>query len=348
MTHTGLFTIRLAGPDDYSAAIALVRAVFLATIAKDQSEAEVSRCLADLTPAVLALRAAQGQPTWVALAGNEVIGMLHRRDATHLALLFVVPAWQRRGVGRALLAEAERCGRLVTVRASVTALAAYERYGFAATGPLQTQSGLRYLPMKRVQDIVPEQDLSEYLAASAEIDFHHPAVAGLARTLHRASVPDTAHACFDWVRDRIEHCGDFQREAVPCSASETLAAGTGFCFAKSHLLVALLRANGIAAGFGYQRLTWEGPTPPYCLHGFAAVWLHGHGWYRCDPRGNTLPGVDCHFTPDREHLAFPIAHPGECTYPDIHAQPLPELIALLRECESVTQYRQRPIDLVPC
>jgi len=36
---------------------------------------------------------------------------------------------------------------------------------------------------------------------------------------------------------------------VTCKASDVLIYGTGYCYAKSHLLAALLRANAIPAGF---------------------------------------------------------------------------------------------------
>ncbi|SMC28544.1 Transglutaminase-like superfamily protein [Andreprevotia lacus DSM 23236] len=188
--------------------------------------------------------------------------------------------------------------------------------------------------------------LAPYLAASEVIDFHHPAVAALARELAADDVLTTARQCFDWVRDHIDHCIDFGRDEVPCTASQALAAGTGFCFAKSHLLVALWRANGIPGGFGYQRLTFDGPLPPHCLHGFAVAHLPGYGWYRCDPRGNK-PGISCIFDPPHEQLAFPIQYPGEYTSQTIHAEPLPELVAHLGQVGSVARYRQQPFDFHP-
>ncbi|WP_035055854.1 transglutaminase-like domain-containing protein [Andreprevotia chitinilytica] len=196
------------------------------------------------------------------------------------------------------------------------------------------------------------QDLTPFLAESDIVNFSQPEVAALAKTLRRASPEATARACFDWVRDSIQHCVDFQREEVTVSAAEVLQIGTGFCYAKSHLLVALCRANGIPAGFGYQRLTFDGPTPPYCLHGFAAVWLEGFGWYRCDARGNRAAtaerlGIDCQFDPPRENLAFPIEYPGECTYPNIWPEPLPELIQQLQAMTRVAEYYANPIDVVP-
>lgn len=55
-----------------------------------------------------------------------------------------------------------------------------------------------------------------------------------------------AKACFEWVRDEIHHSYDYQMSPVTCRASDVLQHKTGYCYyAKSHLLVALLRANEI-------------------------------------------------------------------------------------------------------
>jgi transglutaminase-like putative cysteine protease len=71
---------------------------------------------------------------------------------------------------------------------------------------------------------------------------------------------------------------------VTCSASQVLLHGTGFCYAKGHLLAALLRANAIPVGSCYQRLRIDGTGPPFCLHGFNSVHLPAIGWYRIDAR----------------------------------------------------------------
>src|SRR5688500_9499937 len=82
-------------------------------------------------------------------------------------------------------------------------------------------------------------DLAPYLAETPVVDFTHPEVSSLARRLAegKPDVTEVAKACFEWVRDSIEHCVDYQRDALTCSASEVLREGTGFCYAKSHLLV---------------------------------------------------------------------------------------------------------------
>jgi arginase family enzyme len=183
----------------------------------------------------------------------------------------------------------------------------------------------------------------DYLAASEVIDFHHPDVAALARTLAADTPEATARRCFEWVRDRIQHSIDFKRDEVSVSASEALALGTGLCIAKSHLLVALLRANGILSGLCYQRLTLRDAGSPFCTHCLVAVWLEEGGWYRCDARGNKAT-IRCEFTPGRENLAFPVVTEGECLYPQVWAQPWPDLVRRMRALPSIAAYCATPID----
>jgi len=97
---------------------------------------------------------------------------------------------------------------------------------------------------------------------------------------------------------------------ITCKASDVLAYGTGYFYAKSHLLAALLRANSIPAGLCYQRLSIFENGPPYSLHGLNAIYLKNIGWYRADARGNK-EGVDAQFTPPREKLAFPITESND-------------------------------------
>jgi transglutaminase-like putative cysteine protease len=178
-------------------------------------------------------------------------------------------------------------------------------------------------------------DRNKYLAATDIVDWIHPDVRALASRLAR---DENDHArisrrCFEWVRDEIQHCMDFDRAEVTCEASDVLAHRTGFCYAKSHLLAALLRANGIPAGFCYQRLSVDGTGPPFCLHGLNAVWLTEFGWYRIDARGNK-PGVTAEFTPPLERLAFSTQIAGESDVPGIFAEPLPEVVQSLRQYDN--------------
>lgn len=169
-----------------------------------------------------------------------------------------------------------------------------------------------------------------FLVGSEWIDHEHPEVAGLARRLAEPGGGDLAVArrCFEWVRDEVLHSSDHQTNPVTCRASDALRHRTGYCFAKSHLLAALLRANGIRAGLAYQRLALDEQGSAHTLHGLVAVWIPGHGWHRVDARGDK-PGVECRFDPPVERLPFRPQALGEADLPGVHTEPWPEVVASL-------------------
>jgi transglutaminase-like putative cysteine protease len=173
--------------------------------------------------------------------------------------------------------------------------------------------------------------LSGFLGSSDIVDWSHPDIMTCAGqiALGQTTAEQIAQACFEWVRDQIHHSFDAQMNPVTCRASDVLRYRTGYCFAKSHLLVALLRANRIPAGFCYQRLSIDDQGAPYSLHGFNAVYLPEYGWYRIDARGNRA-GVNAQFTPPQEQLAFSIQLPDEADFPAILAEPLPLVVAALQ------------------
>lgn len=179
-------------------------------------------------------------------------------------------------------------------------------------------------------------DLQCYLQPGKYLDFDAPSVAEQAAALARDTASETvvARRCFEFVRDQIKHSVDFNLNPVTCRASQVLLHGTGFCYAKSHLLAALLRANGIPAGLCYQRVSAGDAGPPYCLHGLNAVFLKVHGWYRIDARGNK-PGVKAEFCPPVEALAFPIREKAERDLPEIWPEPLPVVIEALESHDDV-------------
>lgn len=176
--------------------------------------------------------------------------------------------------------------------------------------------------------------MKEYLASTEFINWQHPLVQSKAESLATGLVTDTdiAKRCFEFVRDEIKHSWDYQLNPVTVIASDVLEHATGYCYAKSHLLAALLRANNIPTGLCYQRLTIT-DIPPFCLHGLNAVYLKDFGWYRIDARGNK-EGVSAAFTPPSEQLAFPIVTPGEADLPEIWAEPLPIITKALKNGEN--------------
>jgi hypothetical protein len=182
-----------------------------------------------------------------------------------------------------------------------------------------------------------------FLATTPIVDHAHPEVRALAAARARGcqGAIEVARACFDWVRDEIEHSGDYRRESVTCSASQVLAARTGFCYAKSHLLAALLRSNGIPCGFVYQRLANGGDE--YCLHGLNALWLPEVGWYRVDARGKRADLLETACDPPRERLAYRADGPGERLFPSVWAEPVELVVRALSAHRTASELlRQLP------
>jgi transglutaminase-like putative cysteine protease len=185
--------------------------------------------------------------------------------------------------------------------------------------------------------------MEPFLRATEIIDWNNPSVRSKALELAKGTSGDLgiAQRCFEWVRDKVLHSSDYKRNPVTCTASEVLAAGTGYCYAKSHLLAALLRANGIPAGFCYQ-LSIDDQGASYSLHGLNAIYLAEFGWYRVDSRGNK-PGVNAQFCPPEERLAFSLNFPEERNFSEILPEPLPVVVNALRTYSTWDQvYRNLP------
>ena len=191
------------------------------------------------------------------------------------------------------------------------------------------------------------EPLDPFLRSTDLIDWHDRAVTvhALALAAGATDLVDAARRCFEWVRDEVRHSADYGLVAVTCRASEVLRERSGYCYAKSHLLAALLRANSIPAGLCYQRLKLDDAGDRFCLHGLTAVMLPAFGWYRIDPRGNRF-GIDAQFTPPLERLAFTPAAPGEADLPAIWPDPLPVVVHALRAHTRADVLAQHLPDLV--
>ena len=175
--------------------------------------------------------------------------------------------------------------------------------------------------------------LASYLQPSPLIDFTHPGIreyiagsAGRGRT-----EADIVRETFEFVRDQVSHSWDIGSRRVTAKASEVLRHREGICYAKSHLLAALLRGMGIPSGLCYQRLTLgDTPDAGYCVHALNTVYLASLGrWIRLDARGNK-PGVDAQFSTDSEQLAFAVRPEyGERDYGTNHPEPHPKIVETL-------------------
>ena len=172
--------------------------------------------------------------------------------------------------------------------------------------------------------------MMEFLQPTPVIDSNEPGIVAKAAELAGdiADDEEVARRCFLWVRDEVRHSSDHQIPVVTCAASQVLRERAGFCYAKSHLLAALLRARRIPAALCYQRLALDHTGSAFCLHGLVAVHLRKHGWYRVDPRGEK-PGIETDFCPPVERLAFMPSRPGESDVSGRFADALPCVVSTL-------------------
>lgn len=151
--------------------------------------------------------------------------------------------------------------------------------------------------------------IDEYLKCDEIIDFQNRIIAELADKLYDNAENELEFikSAYEFVRDNISHSADINQDVITCSASEVLKAGHGICFAKSHLLAAILRCKSIPAGFCYQKLILDDEDAPILVyHGLNGVFIKDYGkWIRLDARGNKI-GVNAQFSVETEQLAFQI------------------------------------------
>jgi GNAT superfamily N-acetyltransferase len=144
-------TVRPILATEYEQVAQLAWTSFNHLAAQYQSAAGVAQFEQIIQAGEIRARDAAGASTFVALVQDTPIGVLQARADAHIALLFVLPEFQSRGVGRALIKIADEAQKLQTVNASANSVNAYMRYGFMPTAAEQvSESGIRYVPMKRI------------------------------------------------------------------------------------------------------------------------------------------------------------------------------------------------------
>lgn len=85
----------------------------------------------------------------VAEKDGKIEGVIELKEGRHVAMLFINPEFQKQGIGRRLLSTALNHAKVetVTVRASLSSVHAYEKYGFECKGETGESAGLVYQPM---------------------------------------------------------------------------------------------------------------------------------------------------------------------------------------------------------
>ena len=195
--------------------------------------------------------------------------------------------------------------------------------------------------------------LYDYLKEDDVIDYSDESITQLADELYKKADSETEYikAAFEFVRDEVSHSADINEDMITCSASEVLIARHGICFAKSHLLAALLRCKSIPTGFCYQKLTFGDETSPVLVyHGLNGVYLNEYKkWIRLDARGNKGK-INAHFSIDEEQLAYLVrTEKGEEDGLVIYPAPDVKILEKLRNNKTRTElWNDLPTELDYC
>lgn len=142
--------IRLFQPPDAQAASALCLRAFKQAVAPSLADHGVQTFVTVAQPDGFLQRLQAGHVILVAERDGNIIGVGELKQGRHVAMLFVEPAVQRQGIGRALMDAllATAHAATVTVSASLPSVAAYQHYGFALAGNVAESQGLVYQPME--------------------------------------------------------------------------------------------------------------------------------------------------------------------------------------------------------
>lgn len=142
--------IRLLEEKDIVKVSELCIRAFLDAVAPSLSDEgiETFRCIASV--ASIRDRMDKENRFLVCEENGAVIGVVEIKEGRHVAMLFVSPEHQKKGVGRALVYAIQSyiTEEKVSVSASISSVPAYLKYGFRCVGLPDEKSGLKYQPME--------------------------------------------------------------------------------------------------------------------------------------------------------------------------------------------------------
>jgi putative acetyltransferase len=158
MAADGATIIRLYGPSDLDAVIAIFQGSVRKIAATDYNEAQIE-AWAHVNRRAWA-RARLSRPTWLAVIGQEIVGFADLEPDGHLDMMFVHPGFQRRGVATALLERVERSAReqglsRIFTEASITARPFFGKRGFQLVIEQVVELRGRKLTNFRMEKLLP-------------------------------------------------------------------------------------------------------------------------------------------------------------------------------------------------
>jgi hypothetical protein len=181
--------------------------------------------------------------------------------------------------------------------------------------------------------------IEDYLQETEIINFSNKSINKISKQFDKYSHDENllVKTIYEYVRDNISHSFDIpELKKVTCTASEVLENEEGICFAKSHLLAALLRSKNIPAGFTYQKV-YDEEDNCFFLHGLNSVYLKTiNRWIRLDARGNNIKkNIKAEFSLDHEILAYPVRKVfEEELFPIVNINPDIRAINCLRQSKN--------------
>lgn len=143
--------IRQMKEQDAKAVSAICLSSFLNSVAVTLSDEGVATFFKVAEQGAFLKRMKEDNLMLVSESEGEIEGIIELKEGRHVAMLFVKPEKQKKGIGKKLLTAALNHAKVntITVSASLTSVSAYEKYGFQCNGEIAESAGLAYQPMMR-------------------------------------------------------------------------------------------------------------------------------------------------------------------------------------------------------
>ena len=131
-------------------------AAFIDSVAYTLADEGIATFRRLATAEAFASRINEDNLMWLAEVAGQPAGLIELKQGRHIAMLFITPELQRRGIGRRLVAEAIKRARsdVLTVSASLPSVPAYLGYCFRRSGDVGESMGIIYQPMELRADRV--------------------------------------------------------------------------------------------------------------------------------------------------------------------------------------------------
>ncbi len=149
------YQIRMAYQEDWEDSIVLAWKTFLEFEANDYTREGVESFHNFITDQTLKKMFLKGEyQMFVAVKGDQLVGMITLRNHSHVSLLFVDKAYHHQGIGRTLVKQLsdyllrETEIYRITVNSSPYAIGFYHKLGFQDLGHEMESEGIRYTPME--------------------------------------------------------------------------------------------------------------------------------------------------------------------------------------------------------